>query len=203
MFLDLLQNIFIENVWILEQRPIWYILWEFILETFPSFPVSGPFLPDVPGFQNSVECISISKAIFLYTRAQRHVHNSSDVFCFICSCNAPEPFKPFSYLAVGVSGGSDSLLEREPTRSNDRGLLSYNNYIYKCSPFSPLLHFQSISMAFLPSYSAPLFDHMPITPYDFNLLTFLGFSLRWLSLSLSPYSLISYHVYLIHSAQPS
>ena len=31
-----------------------------------------------------------------------------------------------SYLSVGVRGDSQSLLEREPTRSKDRGLLSYN-----------------------------------------------------------------------------
>ena len=31
-----------------------------------------------------------------------------------------------SYLSVGVGGDSQSLLEREPTRSEDRGLLSYN-----------------------------------------------------------------------------
>ena len=31
-----------------------------------------------------------------------------------------------SYLSVGVGGDSQSLLEREPTRSKDRGLLSYN-----------------------------------------------------------------------------
>ena len=30
------------------------------------------------------------------------------------------------YLVVGVSGYYDSLLELEPTRSNDRGLLSHN-----------------------------------------------------------------------------
>ena len=32
---------------------------------------------------------------------------------------------------MGVGGDSKSLLEREPTRSKDRGLLSYNiNFIY-------------------------------------------------------------------------
>ena len=31
-----------------------------------------------------------------------------------------------SYLSVGVGGDSQSLLEREPTRSKERGLLSYN-----------------------------------------------------------------------------
>ena len=34
-----------------------------------------------------------------------------------------------SYLSVGIGGDSQSLLEREPTRSKDRGLLSYNNII--------------------------------------------------------------------------
>ena len=31
-----------------------------------------------------------------------------------------------SYLSVGIGGDSQSLLEREPTRSKDRGLLPYN-----------------------------------------------------------------------------
>ena len=30
------------------------------------------------------------------------------------------------YFSVGVGGDSQSLLEREPTRSKDKGLLSYN-----------------------------------------------------------------------------
>ena len=30
---------------------------------------------------------------------------------------------------MGVGGDSDRLLELEPTRSKDRGLLSYNNFI--------------------------------------------------------------------------
>ena len=32
-----------------------------------------------------------------------------------------------SYLSVGIGGDSQSLLERDPLRSNDRGLLSYIN----------------------------------------------------------------------------
>ena len=31
-----------------------------------------------------------------------------------------------SYLSVGIGGDSQSLLEREPLQSKDRGLLSYN-----------------------------------------------------------------------------
>ena len=31
-----------------------------------------------------------------------------------------------SYLSVGIGGDSQSLVEREPSRSKDRGLLSYN-----------------------------------------------------------------------------
>ena len=31
-----------------------------------------------------------------------------------------------SYLSVGIGGDSQSLLEREPLRCKDRGLLSYN-----------------------------------------------------------------------------
>ena len=31
-----------------------------------------------------------------------------------------------SYLSVGVGGDSQSILEREPIRSKDKGLLSYN-----------------------------------------------------------------------------
>ena len=35
-----------------------------------------------------------------------------------------------SYLSVGIGSDSQSLLEWEPLRSKDRGLLSYNNYRY-------------------------------------------------------------------------
>ena len=48
------------------------------------------------------------------------------------------------YLAVGVSGDSDSLLELEPTRSKYRGLLSYNILDgYPASPVFPIMHLAS------------------------------------------------------------
>ena len=40
-----------------------------------------------------------------------------------------------SYLSEGIGGDSERLLEREPLRSKDRGLLSYNIdiiYLYTC-----------------------------------------------------------------------
>ena len=38
-----------------------------------------------------------------------------------------------SYLSVGTFGDSQSLLEREPLRSKDRGLFSYNIDIDNCT----------------------------------------------------------------------
>ena len=35
-----------------------------------------------------------------------------------------------SYHSLGVGGDSQSIIEREPIRSKDRRLLSYNNNIY-------------------------------------------------------------------------
>ena len=44
---------------------------------------------------------------FLYTRTNdplyAHVHNSSDVLCFICSCNAPEPLTYNLLLLVTIT----------------------------------------------------------------------------------------------------
>ena len=66
--------------------------------TFPSFPVSGPFLPDVPGFRVHPDSIfppqlrSSSRALPLHL----HFNNCSDVFSFISSFDVPEPFQPSS-----------------------------------------------------------------------------------------------------------
>ena len=67
-----------------------------LAETFPSFPVSGTFLPDVPGFQVPTDSIfpprlrSSARAIPLHL----HFDNCSDVFCFISSFDVHEPFQP-------------------------------------------------------------------------------------------------------------
>ena len=67
-----------------------------LADTFPSFPVSGPFLPDVPGFQVPPDSIfppqrrSSSRALPLHL----HLNNCSDVFCLISSLDVPEPFQP-------------------------------------------------------------------------------------------------------------
>ena len=56
------------------------------MKTFLSFPVSGPFLPDVPGFQ--VPTVSVfPPQLRSSSRAPLHLHfcNCSDVFCFISS----------------------------------------------------------------------------------------------------------------------
>ena len=63
-----------------------------LAETFPSFPVSGPFLPDSPGFHVPPDRIfppqlrSSSMALPLHL----HFDNCSDVFCFISSFDVPE-----------------------------------------------------------------------------------------------------------------
>ena len=65
-----------------------------LAETFQSFPVSGPFLPDVPSFQVLPDSIfppqrrSSSRARPLHL----HFDNCSDVFGFISSFDVPEPF---------------------------------------------------------------------------------------------------------------
>ena len=67
-----------------------------LTETFPSFSVSGPFLPDVPGFQVPPDGFfppqlrSSSRTLPLHL----HFDNRSDVFCFISSIDVPEPFQP-------------------------------------------------------------------------------------------------------------
>ena len=66
-----------------------------LAETFPSFSVSGPFLPDVPGFQVPSDSIvppqlwSSSRALPLHL----HFNNSSYAFSFISSFDVPEPFQ--------------------------------------------------------------------------------------------------------------
>ena len=67
-----------------------------LAETFPLFPVSRPFLPDVPGFHVPPDSIfppqlrSSSRALPLHL----HFNNCSDVFWFISSLDVPEPFQP-------------------------------------------------------------------------------------------------------------
>ena len=75
-----------------------------LAETFPSFPVSGPYHLDVPGFQVPSDSVfpgfqvpsdtvfppqlrSSSRALPLHL----HFHNCSHVFSFISSSNIPEP----------------------------------------------------------------------------------------------------------------
>ena len=64
-----------------------------LVETFPSLPVSGPFLPDVPGFQAPSDSVfppqlrSSSMALPLHLG---HYCNCSDVICFISSFIVPE-----------------------------------------------------------------------------------------------------------------
>ena len=58
-----------------------------LAETFPSFPVSGPFLPDVPGFKfpsDSVFYRSLDLPLGCLP-SHLHFHNCSDVFCFFFS----------------------------------------------------------------------------------------------------------------------
>ena len=67
-----------------------------LADTFPSFPVSGPFLPDVPGFQVPPDSIfppqlrSSSRALPLHL----HFSNCSDVLGFVSSFHVPAPFQP-------------------------------------------------------------------------------------------------------------
>ena len=82
-------------------------------ETFPSFSVSGPFLPDVPGFQVSSDSIvtpqlrSSSRALPLHLL----FCNCSDVFIFIYPFDVPEPFQPSPShnLAVGSTFASSKI----------------------------------------------------------------------------------------------
>ena len=70
-----------------------------LAQTFPSLPVSGPFLPDVPCFQVPSDSVlplqlwSSSRALRLYL----HLQNWSDVFCFMSSFDVPKPFQPSLY----------------------------------------------------------------------------------------------------------
>ena len=67
-----------------------------LAETFPSFPVSGPFIHDVPGFQVPSDSV-FSAELRPSSRAlppHLHFHNFSDVFSFIYCFNEPEPFQP-------------------------------------------------------------------------------------------------------------
>ena len=66
-----------------------------LADTFPSFPVGGSLLPDVPGFQVSPDSIFppqlwSSRALPLHL----HFNNCLDVLSFISSFDVPEPFEP-------------------------------------------------------------------------------------------------------------
>ena len=66
-----------------------------LAETFPSFPVSGPFLPDVPGFQVPPDSIFPHQLRSSFRALPLHLHfeNCSDVFCFTSCFDVPEPFQ--------------------------------------------------------------------------------------------------------------
>ena len=61
-----------------------------LAETFPSFPVRGPFLPDLPGFRVP----SFRSQLWSSSRALPLNLHCSDVFCFISSFDVPERFQP-------------------------------------------------------------------------------------------------------------
>ena len=66
-------------------------------DTFPSFPVSGPFLPDVPGFQVPPDTVPVSFhlncGLPLGRFASIFILATADVFCIISSFDEPESFQ--------------------------------------------------------------------------------------------------------------
>ena len=74
------------------------LCWVAVLaETFPLFPIRGPFLPNVPGFQVPPDSIFLRQLRSSSTRAlplNLHFNNCSDVFSFTSSFDVPEPFQP-------------------------------------------------------------------------------------------------------------
>ena len=67
-----------------------------LAQTFPSFPVSGPFLPDVPGFQVPPDNIFPPQLQYSSRVLPLHLHfdNCSDVFSFLPPLDVPEPLQP-------------------------------------------------------------------------------------------------------------
>ena len=67
-----------------------------LADTFPSFLVSGPFIPDVPSIQVPSESVfppqlrSSSRALPLHL----HFHNCSHALFHLLLCNVAEPFQP-------------------------------------------------------------------------------------------------------------
>ena len=66
-----------------------------LAETFPTFPVSGPLLSDLPGFQVPPDSIFPPQLRSSSRALPRHLHfyNWSDVFSFISSFDVTEPFQ--------------------------------------------------------------------------------------------------------------
>ena len=62
-------------------------------DTFPSLPVSGPFIPDVPPFQVLHDSVFPSQHQSSSRALTLHFNNCSDVFSFISSFDVPEPFQ--------------------------------------------------------------------------------------------------------------
>ena len=67
-----------------------------LAETSPSFPASGPFLPDVLGFQVPPGSIFPPQLWSSSETLPLHLHfcNCSDVLCFISSFGVAKPFQP-------------------------------------------------------------------------------------------------------------
>ena len=75
-----------------------------LAETIPSFPVSDPFLPDVPGFQVPPDSIfpprlrSSSRALPLHL----HFNNCSDVFSFIFLLTCPDYSSVLLLITIAI-----------------------------------------------------------------------------------------------------
>ena len=85
-----------------------------LAETFPSFSVSGPFLPDAPGFQVPPDSIfplqlrSSSRALPIHL----HFCNCSDVLCFIYSlltCPNHSTLLRLIAVAIGTTFASSKI----------------------------------------------------------------------------------------------
>ena len=69
-------------------------------ETFPSFHVSGTFLPDVPGFQVPPDSIFPPQQLGLPIGRFPSIFNFTTALIFCCiisSFDVPEPFQPSSH----------------------------------------------------------------------------------------------------------
>ena len=85
-----------------------------LADTFPSFPVSGPFLPDVPGFQVLPDSTFPPQLRSSYRALPLHLHfdNCADVFCFISSFDVPEAFNLLLLITIAI--GSTFPSPRSP-----------------------------------------------------------------------------------------